>query len=60
MNVQDRMFFNYKEAVETYLRMGFEFAEDKRLVLNNMEVKILKMGSDIWRTTIDYKYKTNP
>jgi hypothetical protein len=60
MNVQDRMFFNYKEAVETYLRMGFEFVEGKRLVLNNMEVKILKTGSDIWRTTIDYKYKTNP
>jgi hypothetical protein len=52
MTLQDRIFFNYKEAVETYLRMGFEFVEGKRLILNCMEVHIKKIGSDIWRASI--------
>ena len=61
MTLQDRIFFEYKEAVETYLRMGFEFAEGKRLVLNCMEVQIKKIGSNIWRASIvTNEYKTNP
>jgi hypothetical protein len=62
MKFQDRMFFNYQEAVETYLRMGFEFIEGKRLVLNSMEVEIRKQGADIWRTTVitnGNKHKAN-
>jgi hypothetical protein len=60
MIIQDRMFFNYQEAVETYLRMGFEFIENKKLVLNGMEVEIRKQGNDIWRTKIVHKYETDP
>ena len=62
MKIQDRIFFDYKEAVDSYLRMGFEFAEGKRLVMNCMEVHIKKIGSNIWRASVitnGYQYKTD-
>jgi hypothetical protein len=62
MSLQDRIFFDYKEAIETYLRMGFEFAEGKRLVMNCMEVRIKKIGEDIWRASVitnGYQHKAD-
>lgn len=62
MTLQDRIFFNYQEAVETYLRIGFEFAEGKKLIMNCMEVQIKKIGSNIWRASVitnGYEHKAD-
>jgi len=62
MNIQDQIFTNYKELIESFLRMDFEFTSDKRLILNSMEVKITKLGNSIWRTSVitnGYKHQTD-
>jgi hypothetical protein len=58
--LNDQIFFSYKELVDTYLRNDFRMTEEKRLVLNCMEVQIRKIGSNIWRASIvTNKYKTD-
>lgn len=53
MSLQDRIFLDFKEAIETFLRMGFEFTENKRLVSNDLEVVIRSVGTNIWRTSVE-------
>lgn len=53
MSLQDRIFLDFKEAIETFLRMGFELTPDKRLVSNDLEVVIRSIGSSIWRTSVE-------
>jgi hypothetical protein len=65
-SLEDRIFFNFKEAIDAYLRMEFEFIENKRLIRNDLEVIVRSIGTNIWRCSIitrtDYanEYKTNP
>jgi hypothetical protein len=55
MLLEDRIFQDYEEAVNTYLEMGFRYTENKQLVLDKLEVSIRRIGHDIWRASIhDY------
>ena len=53
MSLEDRIFLNFKDAVETFLRMGFRFTDSKRLVRNDLEVVIRSTGTDIWRSSVE-------
>lgn len=57
-SIEDSIFFNIKDAIEHFLRMGFELTEDKRLIRNNLEVVIKPIGSEIYRSSV-YKRFTD-
>jgi hypothetical protein len=52
MLLDDRIFQDYKEAVDTYLELGFKYTDTKQLVKNELEVSIRRIGSNIWRTSV--------
>lgn len=54
MSLEDRIFSSFKDAVETFIRMGFEFTDDKRLIRNELEVKIMRLGpGGLYRTSVE-------
>lgn len=53
MSLQDRIFLDFRDAVETFLRMGFEFTSNKELVRNDLQVIIKPIGINIWRSSVE-------
>jgi hypothetical protein len=53
MSLQDRIFLDFREAVETFLRMGFEFTSNKELVRNDLQVVVRPIGNNIWRSSVE-------
>lgn len=53
MFLEDRIFMDFRDAVETFLRMGFERTSTKQLVRNDLEVVIRSIGSNIWRSSVE-------
>lgn len=59
-SLEDKIVFNFKEAVDEFIRQGFSLTEDKRLILNNLEVIFKRIGSEMWRTSvIDRSYSAD-
>lgn len=52
--VESTIFFSVRDAIEHFLRVGFELTEDKRLVKDSVEVVIKPIGSGIYKS---YTYK---
>lgn len=45
MPLEERIFSNFKEAVETFIRMGFEFTSSNTLMCNNLKVTVDNFNS---------------
>lgn len=52
MSLQDRIFLDFREAVETFLRMGFEFTSNKKLVRNDLQATITPVGH-VWFSSVE-------
>ena len=52
MSLEDRIFMDYSEAVEAFLRMDFEFITTTNLVRNDLQV-ILNPVGNIWRSSVE-------
>ena len=52
MSLEDRIFMDYSEAAETFLRMDFEFITTTNLVRNDLQV-ILNPVGNVWFSSVE-------
>lgn len=52
MSLEDRIFMDYSEAVEAFLRMDFEFITTTNLVRNDLQV-ILNPVGNVWFSSVE-------
>lgn len=54
MFLEERIFLNFRDATETFLRMGFERIFDNRLRCNNLEVVITSIESGMCKCCVEH------
>lgn len=63
MPLEERVFMTFKEAAETYMRIGFEWTPSKELVCNTLRVMLTQQGN-MWKSCVEVldanKYQANP
>lgn len=54
MFLEERIFLNFKDATETFLRMGFHRVLDNRLRCNDLEVVITSMDTGRVKSSVEH------
>ena len=54
MFLEERIFLNFRDATETFLRMGFDRVFDNRLRCNDLEVVITSTDTGRVRSSVEH------